>query len=82
MPPVQNPDSDLAGGRVSQYSVIIQKVVTNGPYSYALLKDGVGQKAAVGQANIGAALDAVKADIAGLLSGESVDRVTMNVISS
>ena len=82
MPPVHNPDSDLSGGKVAQYSVVIQKVVTNGPYSYALLKDGIGQKAAVNQASISAALDSVKADIGGLLGSESVDRVTMNVLAS
>jgi hypothetical protein len=82
MPPVQNPDSDLAGGTVSQFSVVIQKEITNGPYAYSIIKDGVGQKAAINQASISAALDAVKADIGGLLAGETVDRVTMSVLSS
>jgi hypothetical protein len=82
MPPVQNPDSDLRGGGVSQFSVTIQKNITNGPYAYEIIKDGVGQKAAINQATISAALDAVKTDIGGLLGGESVDRVTMNVLSS
>jgi hypothetical protein len=82
MPPVQNPDSDIAGVPVSQFSVVIQKNVTNGPYAYQILKDGVGQKAAINQTSISAALDAVKTDIGGLLAGETVDRVTMSVLSS
>ena len=67
---------------MAQFSVTIQKVITNGPYAYALLKDGVGQKAATNQASISAALDSVKADIGGLLGTETVDRVVMNVVSS
>lgn len=67
---------------MSQFSVQIQKVITNGPYAYSILKDGVGQKAATGQASVSAALDSVKTDIGGMLGGESVDRVTMNVLSS
>lgn len=82
MPPVQNPDSDLTGGIVSQFSVVIQKEIVNGPYAYSILKDGVGQTAVTGKATIGAALDGVKTDIGGLLGGETVDRVTMNVIAS
>jgi hypothetical protein len=67
---------------VAQFSVTIQKEVTGGPYAYSITKDGVGQKAAISQASISAALDAVKTDIGGLLGGETVDRVTMNVLSS
>ena len=67
---------------MAQYSAVIQKVTTNGPYAYVLLKDSVGQKAATNQASISAALDSVKTDIGGLLGGETVDRVNMNVTSS
>jgi hypothetical protein len=67
---------------VSQFSIVIQKVVTNGPYSYNINKDTVGQKTAINQASVSAALDAVKADIGAMLGGETVDRITMNVLSS
>ena len=67
---------------MAQFTATIQKVITNGPYAYSILKDGVGQKAATGQASISAALDSVKADIGGLLGTETVDRVVMNVVSS
>jgi hypothetical protein len=67
---------------MAQFSAIIQKVITNGPYSYVILRDGVGQKTAISQASISAALDGVKTDIGGLLAGETVDRVTMSVLSS
>lgn len=82
LPIVQNPDSDLAGGKVSQFSVVIQKEITNGPYAYSIIKDGVGQTAVTGKATIGAALDGVKTDIGALLGGETVDRVNMSVLSS
>ena len=67
---------------MAQFAAVIQKVTTNGPYSYVILKDGVGQKAAINQASISAALDGVKADIGGMLAGETVDRVNMSVVSS
>lgn len=67
---------------MAQFSATIQRVVTGGPYAYVVLKDGVGQKAADNQANLNTAMDNVKTDIAGLLAGETVDRVTLNVVSS
>lgn len=83
VPKPAGPSSDESKGvRVSQFSIVIQKVITNGPYSYNINKDGVGQKTAVNQATIGAAMDNVKTDIAGLLAGETIDKLTMNVISS
>jgi hypothetical protein len=68
--------------RVAQYSVVIQKEIVNGPYAYSIIKDGVGQTAVTGKATVAAALDGVKTDIGGLLGGETVDRITMNVQSS
>jgi len=62
--------------------VQIQQVATNGPYAYVIMKDGVGAKAVNNVASIGAALDGVKADIAGMLSGETVTHVGMTVASS
>ncbi len=66
---------------MSKFTVMIQAVVTNGPYCYVILKDGVGQKSADNVANVAAALDGVKADIAGLLNGETVSRIGMDVTS-
>lgn len=67
---------------MATFQVVIQKEITNGPYAYSIIRDGVGQKAAISQASVSAALDAVKTDIGGLLGGETVDRITMNVLSS
>jgi hypothetical protein len=67
---------------MSQFSAVIIKVITNGPYSYALFKDGVGQKDVNNVATIGAALDGVKTDIAGLLGGETVSRAQISVTSA
>lgn len=67
---------------MAQFSVVIQKEITNGPYAYSIIKDGVGQKAAVSQASLSAAMDNVKTDVAGMLAGETVDRLTMNIVSS
>jgi len=67
---------------MSQFSATIVKVITNGPYAYALFKDGVGQKDVNNVATIGAALDGVKTDIAGLLGAESVSRAQISVTSA
>lgn len=67
---------------MAQFQATIQRVASGGPYAYVIMKDGVGQKAADAQASLGAAMDNVKADIAGMLAGETVDRVTMGVLSS
>lgn len=63
------------------FKIHIQKVVTNGPYAYILYQDGVAQKDAEGLASIGAALDAVKADIASLLGAAVVQSADMTVIA-
>ena len=67
---------------MSQFAVRIQKVVTNGPYSYVIIQDGVGQKDANALATIGAALDGVKTDVSALLGGQTVQTVTMTISSS
>lgn len=67
---------------MAQFIVRITKVATNGPYCYLILKDGVGQKDAISQATIAAALDGVKTDIAALLGGETVNSVAMTVNSA
>ena len=64
---------------MASFSVKIVKVVTNGPYAYWIFKDGTGEKSADNVATISAALDGVKADVAGLLAGETVSSVTMTV---
>ena len=67
---------------MSVFQYVITKVVTNGPYSYLVSKDGVGQKDVNNVADISTALDGVKSTIAGLLSGETVTQATGNVRSS
>jgi hypothetical protein len=67
---------------MSQFQVRIDAVTTNGPYAYRIYKGGAGQKDVNNVANIGAALDGVKADIAGLLNGETVTTVSMTVQSA
>jgi hypothetical protein len=67
---------------MAQYQAVIIKVLTNGPYAYALKKDGVGQKDVNNVASIAAALDGVKTDIAGLLGAEVVQQAVINVTSA
>ena len=67
---------------MSQFSAVIVKIITNGPYAYALFKDGVGQKDVNNVATIGAALDGVKTDIAAGLNGETVQRAQITVTSA
>lgn len=67
---------------MAKFTVNIIRVTTNGPYAYSITKDGAGAKAEISQASISAALDGVKTDIGNLLSGETVQRVAMDITSS
>lgn len=67
---------------MSQFAVRIINVTTNGPYAYSLFKGGVGLIDRNSQANIGTALDNVKADISANLGGQSVVIVNMQVQSA
>jgi hypothetical protein len=67
---------------MAQFTVRITAIATNGPYCYLIVKDGAGLKDANALANISAALDAVKADIAANLAGETVKSVAMTVNSA
>ena len=53
-------------------------VSTNGPFAYWSQLDGVNQKVVTGIASIGAAIDAIKADVPGLNLGP-ISSVTINV---
>jgi hypothetical protein len=67
---------------MSQFQARIIAVATNGPYAFSLFKDGVGLVDRNGQTTIGNALDAVKADIAANLAGQTVTIVNMTVNST
>ena len=67
---------------MANFNIRIIKVVTGGPYAYEIFKDGVGQKSAIGLATISLAMDGVKTDVAGMLGGETVQVIGMNVSSS
>lgn len=68
---------------MSQYIADIRKVRNNGPFMYIIMKDGAGEKAAINIANLGAAFNGARDDIAGLLAqGEQVERVLMQVQST
>ena len=62
---------------MAQFTAQIQKVVVNGPYAYLLMRDRVGQKSAGGFPTVGAAMNAVRDDIGGLLGGETVERIVL-----
>ena len=66
---------------MATYNANVLKVVTNGPYSYSLLKDGVGQKVVNNIATVAAAMNGIRDDIGALLAGETVDRINMTVTS-
>ena len=66
---------------MAQYNAAVLKVLVNGPYSYTLLKDGVGQKTVSNVATVAAAINGIRDDIAGLLGGETVERLNMTVQS-
>ena len=59
----------------------VLKVLVNGPYSYSVLKDGVGQKVVNNLPTVAAAMNGIRDDIGGLLGGEGVVRITMTVNS-
>jgi hypothetical protein len=73
---------------MATFKVNIVKVITNGPYAYAIWKKDtgsdtfVGQKSVISLASISAALDGVKADIGSMLGSEVVQLATMNIESS
>lgn len=67
---------------MARFTATINKPVTNGPYAYVIFRDGVCQKDVNGVTTLANALDGVKTDIAGLLGGETVNRVNMSVNSS
>lgn len=64
---------------MAQYQVRITRVVTNGPYCTLIVKDGAGFKDTNSIANIGAAIDGVKADIGADLGGQVVTSMNMSV---
>lgn len=64
---------------MAQINVELGQFVVGGPYSYRIYKDGVGQKSVVGQATLGGAWDAIKADLATALGTETVRQATINV---
>jgi hypothetical protein len=66
---------------MSQYTAVIQSVVTGGPFSYVLMKDGEGKKSAISLASPTAALNAIRDDIASMLGTEVVERITMQVVA-
>jgi hypothetical protein len=61
------------------FDVRITRVVTGGPYAYAIHLDRVGQKAACGLATVNAALNAVRDDIPPLLGVLTIRDVVMEV---
>jgi len=66
---------------MAQFNAAVLKVLVNGPYSYTILKDGVGQKTVNNVATVAAAINGIRDDIAGLLGGETVQRIQMTVTS-
>ena len=63
------------------YDVKFVRVITNGPFAYVILKDGVGQKSAdnVSAANL---LSSISTDITSLLGSETVTDGTLRVRST
>lgn len=50
----------------------ILRVLTNGPYSYVIFKNGIAQKAVTNQTDILNAMNNVRTDVAGMLDGDEV----------
>lgn len=66
---------------MARFRVQINGMATNGPYAYWIFKDDVGTKSADQVATIADALDGVKADVAALLAGETITKVSMAIDS-
>ncbi len=62
---------------MATFNVAVMKVITNGPYSYTLVKDGVGQKTVNNLTTVAAAMNGIRDDIGALLAGESVERINI-----
>jgi hypothetical protein len=68
-------------------SAQVVRVTINGPYSYTLYKDGIGEKVVVGLATPQAAWNAVRDDVLAFIvaappPGETVQRMNVNVSTS
>lgn len=73
----------------SEARAVIQKVTTNGPYSYVVYSKDIntglqtGIKAVTAIASISAALDGVKADLGALIpAGETAANVTVHMTTA
>lgn len=61
-------------------STEITKVVTGGPYTYTIFKDGIGQKVVTGLQNAAAAFNGARDDVVALIpQGESVEHISQVV---
>ena len=68
---------------MATYRVNFIRVITNGPFAYVIVKDGVGQKSAdnITAANL---LSSISTDIGALTTaaGETVDSGVLNISAS
>lgn len=64
---------------MANHVALCWKFVTGGPYGYAVLKEGLGQKVVIGVATLAAAFDGIRADVAAQLAGETVQKVHFTI---
>ena len=65
---------------MANYVAKVERVITNGPFTYVITKEGVGLKAVVSIATLGAAFNGIRDDIAAAIpQGENVLGISLAV---